>query len=148
MESAGNSDTWQMIAYPALATQPVSLASGPGFVIFSAGPEQQLASWLFVRWFMEPQRLAGWVGTTGYFPSRASALDALDSSLLPAPWSAARAILAAADPLPAIDSWSQVRWVLGDSARVLYAPLTKMEDIPNIVTETDLLAEEVDGFFR
>jgi ABC-type glycerol-3-phosphate transport system substrate-binding protein len=36
-------------------------------------PEQELAAWLFVKWFTSPEIQAQWTGVSGYFPTRASA---------------------------------------------------------------------------
>ncbi len=150
MEAAENHDTWQLLPYPSVSGRPSSLVSGPGFVIFSGTLEDQLAAWMFVRWFMAPERLAGWVELTSSFPPRASALEELGESASQAPeWGEAESIiLSAGEPIPAIRSWSAARWVLEDSARMLYAPLTRPEDIPAIVLELDNLTEEVAGFFR
>jgi multiple sugar transport system substrate-binding protein/sn-glycerol 3-phosphate transport system substrate-binding protein len=35
-------------------------------------PEQQLAAWLFVRWFTEPEQQASWAAASNYFPVRIS----------------------------------------------------------------------------
>ncbi|MEA3308250.1 MAG: extracellular solute-binding protein [Chloroflexota bacterium] len=38
-------------------------------------PEQQLAAWLFVKWMSEPEQQARWASSTGYFATRASAVE-------------------------------------------------------------------------
>jgi multiple sugar transport system substrate-binding protein len=40
-------------------------------------PEQELAAWLFVKWFTEPEQNARWAKISGYFPPRISAADAM-----------------------------------------------------------------------
>jgi len=57
-------------------------------------PEQQLASWLFVRWLLSPQIQQKWVEVTGLFPLRTSALDLLSGYKDSHPqWSAAIGLL-------------------------------------------------------
>ena len=36
-------------------------------------PEKQLAAWLFIKWFSEPEQQAKWTEISGYFPVRKSA---------------------------------------------------------------------------
>jgi len=45
--------------------------------IFTSTPEQQLAAWLFIKWLSEADQQALWASSTGYFPTRQSAADAL-----------------------------------------------------------------------
>jgi multiple sugar transport system substrate-binding protein/sn-glycerol 3-phosphate transport system substrate-binding protein len=46
--------------------------------IFASTPEEQLASWLFIKWMTEPEQQARWASNTGYFPTRQSAADLLE----------------------------------------------------------------------
>jgi multiple sugar transport system substrate-binding protein/sn-glycerol 3-phosphate transport system substrate-binding protein len=50
---------------------------GPRFLLLKTTPEQQLAAWLFLKWFTEPEQQARWVSTLSYFPVRASTADLL-----------------------------------------------------------------------
>ena len=43
---------------------------GASLVIFRTTPEQQLAAWLFLKWFTEAEQQARWVEVSGYFPAR------------------------------------------------------------------------------
>jgi multiple sugar transport system substrate-binding protein len=57
--------------------QPVMNIYGASVSIPKTTPEQELAAWLFVKWFTEPEQLARWVKISNYFPVRASAADTL-----------------------------------------------------------------------
>ncbi|MGL4648031.1 MAG: extracellular solute-binding protein, partial [Caldilineaceae bacterium] len=43
--------------------------------------EAELASWLFVKWFTEPDIPAQWVEASGYFPTRASTSEVITDFL-------------------------------------------------------------------
>ncbi|MFP4345237.1 MAG: ABC transporter substrate-binding protein [Anaerolineales bacterium] len=43
--------------------------------IFASTEEEQLASWLFIKYLSEPEQQARWATNTGYFPTRESAAD-------------------------------------------------------------------------
>jgi hypothetical protein len=40
-------------------------------MIAKTTPEQEVAAWLFVKWFTSPEIQARWTGVSGYFPTRA-----------------------------------------------------------------------------
>jgi multiple sugar transport system substrate-binding protein/sn-glycerol 3-phosphate transport system substrate-binding protein len=44
-------------------------------------PEKQLAAWLFIKWFSEPEQQAKWTEVSGYFPVRKSAIPLLKDYL-------------------------------------------------------------------
>jgi multiple sugar transport system substrate-binding protein len=44
-------------------------------------PEKQLAAWLFIKWFSEPEQQAKWTTISGYFPVRKSAAPLLKDYL-------------------------------------------------------------------
>jgi len=53
--------------------QPISDIYGASWSIFASGNKaQDLASWLFMRWFSEPEQQAPWAIASGYFPVRLS----------------------------------------------------------------------------
>lgn len=48
---------------------------GPSITVFQSTPEEQLASWLFVKWWSNTEHTADWATTTNYFPVRRSAAE-------------------------------------------------------------------------
>jgi multiple sugar transport system substrate-binding protein/sn-glycerol 3-phosphate transport system substrate-binding protein len=52
---------------------------GPAHVIFRSTPQQQLATWLFVRWLSEPEQQAAWARGTDYYPVRRSTAALLEA---------------------------------------------------------------------
>ena len=61
-------DQWTVIPYPSVDGQPVVVASGPSLAVTSTSPEEQLASWLFVRWLLAPEHLAVLTEAAGGLP--------------------------------------------------------------------------------
>lgn len=64
---------WSIAPMPHETEEPIVDMYGPSITVFQTTPEKQLASWLFLKWFTEPEQTARWAITTGYFPVRRSA---------------------------------------------------------------------------
>jgi multiple sugar transport system substrate-binding protein/sn-glycerol 3-phosphate transport system substrate-binding protein len=69
---SGREDVWGVTAIPHTTPDPVQNIYGGDVMIPLTTPEQELAAWLFVKWFTSPEVQAQWVGASGYFPTRAS----------------------------------------------------------------------------
>jgi multiple sugar transport system substrate-binding protein/sn-glycerol 3-phosphate transport system substrate-binding protein len=54
---------------------------GNGQAIFRSTPEKQLAAWLFIQWMSEPAQQAEWAASTGYYPTRRSAVELMPDYL-------------------------------------------------------------------
>ena len=57
--------------------EPVMNLYGASVTVPQTTPEQELAAWLFTKWFTEPEQNARWAKISGYFPARISAADAM-----------------------------------------------------------------------
>lgn len=55
--------------------QRASLSYYKELVVFRTTPERQEAAWTFIKWLMQPERLADWCVTTGYLPVSRAALE-------------------------------------------------------------------------
>ncbi len=66
---------WSIALPPARTPGPVVDLYGPSICIFKTSPERQLASWLFLKWFTQPEQNARWSVATGYLPVRISAAE-------------------------------------------------------------------------
>jgi ABC-type glycerol-3-phosphate transport system substrate-binding protein len=112
--AANNSDEWTVLAFPG-TTQSGLYIYGSSYIVLKSTPEQQLASWLFVRWMLSPENQAKWVEALGLFPLRASSMNLLkDYSNSHPQWNAALALLPRAQIQPQLASWRIVRIMLGD----------------------------------
>jgi len=57
---------------------PATALYGGNIILFKGKPENQLASWLFVKYFTSKDATAYWGQKTGYLPVRKSAADSVD----------------------------------------------------------------------
>jgi len=64
---------WNLSALPHTTKNPVVNVYGASISIVKSTPEKQLASWLFLKWFTEPEQQARWARISNYFPVRKSA---------------------------------------------------------------------------
>lgn len=72
---------WSISAFPTTLDTPRPAIHGGNLAIFETTPHEQLAAWLFVRWFVEPAQQARWAQASSYFPVRVSAVDRLEDYL-------------------------------------------------------------------
>jgi multiple sugar transport system substrate-binding protein/sn-glycerol 3-phosphate transport system substrate-binding protein len=70
-KSAKTTFAWDVAAIP-YKTAPVQNIYGAPVSILKTTKQQELAAWLFIRWYTEPEQQAAWATTTFYFPMRKS----------------------------------------------------------------------------
>ncbi|WP_081746393.1 extracellular solute-binding protein [Arthrobacter sp. H5] len=67
---------WSVALPPQESAEPITQLYGGNHVILSSDdPEQELASWLFMRWFADTDAQSIYAARTGYSPAVESALD-------------------------------------------------------------------------
>ena len=65
---AGAGFAWDVAALPYEGDNPVQNVYGGSIALCRSTPEQQLASWLFIKWFIEPFQQERWAKGSNYFP--------------------------------------------------------------------------------
>ncbi|MEE2658519.1 MAG: extracellular solute-binding protein [Candidatus Latescibacterota bacterium] len=70
--------SWNVAPPPHSTVKPVVNFYGASVSMCPSTPEEQLAAWLFLKWFTEPAQQARWVRASNYFPVRKSAAAQLD----------------------------------------------------------------------
>ncbi len=70
MEDAGNADVWGAIPYPGPNGTLTVDSFGQMIGIVGTNPEQDLASWIFLRYLTSPETQGEWISFTSYFPSQ------------------------------------------------------------------------------
>ncbi len=70
-EQGREMDVWGVTAIPHTTADPVQNIYGADVMITAGQPEQELAAWLFIKWFTSPEVQARWVEASNYFPTRA-----------------------------------------------------------------------------
>jgi ABC-type glycerol-3-phosphate transport system substrate-binding protein len=66
---------WSIAPFPHEAAKPIVGMYSPTLCVFKTMPQKQLASWLFIRWFTEPEQVAQWAIAADHFPVRRSAVE-------------------------------------------------------------------------
>jgi len=79
--AAGLDFAWNVKPVPYEGRDPVNNIYGAGLAVCRSTPEQQLASWLFIKWFTEPSQQNRWVKGSNYFPIRKSCAPELEPFL-------------------------------------------------------------------
>jgi multiple sugar transport system substrate-binding protein len=148
-EDEGSRDRWTVIPFPGVDGEPVIDVYGPSYAIFESTPQQQLASWIFIKWISEPQNQARWVEASNYFPSRASTLDYLVEHLAANPqYTAAEALIPYSRYEPSYGSWGVARWAVSDYGEQLFSPEFRGDQIPAMLAELDVTLAEIHLNYR
>ena len=148
LEQAENDDQWTVIGFPSERTQPMITIYGPSYALFGASPEEQLASWLLVKWLASPEEQARLITASGTLPLREATKDLLKSYGAANPqWTAAVGYLPAARTEPNLASWIVVRWALGDVATQVFRYYFTPDRIPATLELLDETAAELHDRF-
>jgi ABC-type glycerol-3-phosphate transport system substrate-binding protein len=112
--------------------------------VFKSTPEQELASWLFIKFLTSPENQARWVEASNYLPTQYSTEGMLEDYLASVPQYQTTLVLAALgqgepDTFPA---WYSVRRALEDAVAQMYAA-TSEDEIVAILAELDVTAAEL-----
>ena len=141
---AGNDDVWGPIAYPTVGGTPVVDIYGPSFAMVSSTPEEQLASWLFMKWFTEPENQAKWIEASAYYPTRASALDLLgDYMESNEKWTDSLAYLEYGKVEPRFESYQSVRYAIQDAIVQIAQEGFTADQIPGLLAELQAEVDEL-----
>jgi multiple sugar transport system substrate-binding protein/sn-glycerol 3-phosphate transport system substrate-binding protein len=73
----GAAFNWSVAAIPHTTEEPVQNIYGASVSIPRSTPEQELAAWLFMKYYTSPEIQADWAVASNYFPVRASVADGL-----------------------------------------------------------------------
>ncbi len=78
MVVAGGADfAWSVAALPHTTPDPVVNVYGASVSMPKTTPDEQLAAWIFLKWFTQPEQQAAWAKATNYFPVRRSAAQSM-----------------------------------------------------------------------
>lgn len=143
-ERAANPDQWVPIGFPSTTGQPLIPLYAPSLTMITSTPQKQLVAWMFIKVLSQAENQAIWVQSTGRLPTRASALLTLDEYAQQNPqWAGVATLLPYGRHEPRLASWGVVRGALSDAAKALFQPETARQQVPNLLNELDLLADEL-----
>jgi ABC-type glycerol-3-phosphate transport system substrate-binding protein len=74
-EDAASDDEWVLLPFPGPDGNLAVNAFGQMIGIVGSNPEQDLASWLWIKHLTSPEVQAQWIESSAYFPSQTTAVD-------------------------------------------------------------------------
>jgi ABC-type glycerol-3-phosphate transport system substrate-binding protein len=144
MTDAGNTDEWGAIPFPGPTGDAFVNSFGQMIGIVSTNPDQDLASWIFLKYLTSPETQATWIGYTGYFPSQ-STTDVGSRATDDPIWGGALGLLDLGKAEPNLAAHGAVRGAIRDAFDAV-ANATDREEIVTILntlndTAAQLVAE-------
>jgi len=137
-------DEWSFLPFVGpdggLGTDAYTQALG----IFKSTPEQELASWLFLKFLTTAEHQATWIEASGYLPTHFSTQEMLTDYIASVPQyqsTIAIAELGQTEP-DTFTAWYSVRRAMSDAAAELYAAEDEAT-IDAILAELDITAAEL-----
>jgi multiple sugar transport system substrate-binding protein/sn-glycerol 3-phosphate transport system substrate-binding protein len=110
MDEAGNTDEWGIAPIPYTTDTPRQNLYGGSVMMPKGPPENELASWIFIKWFTSPEIQAEWAKISGYFSPRLSVGNLLADYVTENPkYGDALELLPYADFEPQFISYNEVR---------------------------------------
>jgi multiple sugar transport system substrate-binding protein len=147
--NSDNSDRWTALAYPSNVNRPSVLAYGPSLSIIQSGEEQQMATWLFLKWLISPENQAFLIQNHGTLPVRASSTGFLEDYRNGNPqWAAAYELHPYVRVEPPFPSWRVVRWSVSDAGKFLFSSTGTSARISALISELNNTAAELHSMMR
>jgi len=136
-------DVWGVTAIPHVTPDPVQNIYGGDVMIPVTTPEQELAAWIFIKWFTEPENMAKWGRASGYFPTRASVVPLLEDYVATTvggeKWKQALDLLPYGAYEPQLISYDQVRRSISEA----YNAIMQGADIQRTLDDVNARANTV-----
>ncbi len=145
MAAANNTDEWTVLPFPPEGQgQGTLVVYGSSYVVLKSTPEQQLASWLFVRWLLSAENQKKWVEVNNMFPLRKSVLSLLGDYQKTHPqWVQAVSLLPAAQIEPQLASWRQVSVMIGDGFDAMFRTNTPAGRVAEVLAIMESTARQL-----
>jgi multiple sugar transport system substrate-binding protein len=135
MKFSGNTDDWLVLPYPESNKNKVIFTEGQSFAIFAATPQEQMASWLFMRWMNSAEYQAEIIEGSSTLPISTSVMEELKGYQAQNPhWTQSLEYMDDLTAMPNGVNWLEARSVLSDSGWQLYQQ-AEIENSTLAVTE-------------
>jgi ABC-type glycerol-3-phosphate transport system substrate-binding protein len=142
---SANQDNWTLLAYPADGDQSV-VTDGSSYAVVKSDAENQMASWLFIRWISTPQNQARILQTSGTLPLGSDVLSLLSDFKKQYPqWAGAAALEPLIQPTVRQANAEIIQMVLEDAGWQLFKTDLKTEQIPAVLIQLDEMIKELTG---
>jgi multiple sugar transport system substrate-binding protein len=143
----GRADEWLMLPFVGPEGKKAVSSEIQSIVIFKTSPEEELASWLFLKYLASPEVQAEWVQYSRYYPTRKSSLRFLRDFRDENPhWSQGLNLLKYSVALPIDPAWNTIALSLGDAFEGILTDMSQKVDQQLIAL--DRLAEELWKYSR
>jgi len=141
---AENDDEWGFIAAPGPDGQMAVDAFQQMLGVVPSTADQEMASWLFIKWLTSPEIQARWVRASGYYGTQTTTEELLAGYAEENPVWATGVELAAIGPSEpqTFPAWSAVRSAINDTAAELYNAVDEAE-VREILDTLTLTANEL-----
>jgi ABC-type glycerol-3-phosphate transport system substrate-binding protein len=142
-EDAGNEDdVWGFLPFlgpdGGLGTDAYTQTVG----VLKSNPEQELASWLFIKFLTNAENQADWIEASGYLPTQYSVEGMLVDYIEAVPqYKSTMAIAELGLGEPEIPAWFSVRRAFEDAGAEIYAATSEAE-VEAILAQLDIDAVE------
>jgi ABC-type glycerol-3-phosphate transport system substrate-binding protein len=137
-----SADEWTLLPFP--GESETMAVYGSSFIVMPSTNEEQLATWLFVRWMLSTENQARWVSTTGMFPLRTSTLNLVaDYAAAHPQWVGAVKLLPQAQGTPPLANWRQIRLVLGDGFDFMFRVNMPVGQVATILAQMDTAVQDL-----
>jgi multiple sugar transport system substrate-binding protein/sn-glycerol 3-phosphate transport system substrate-binding protein len=142
-EEEGNDDEWGFIAAPGPDGQKAVDAFQQMLGVIPSTEDEQMASWLFIKWLTSPEIQARWIRISGYYGTQASTEELVADYAEENPVWATGVELAALGPSEpqTFPAWSSVRRAINDTAAELYNAIGE-EDVETILATLTTMAND------
>ena len=141
--SAESRDEWVVLPFPNNGSGIIAVY-GSSYVILETTDEEQLASWLFVKWLLEKEQDARWVEATHLFPLRSSTLELLgDYEKTHPQWRQAVDLIPQGEMQPQLGSWRTVKVMLGDGFAHMYRVNVASGQVAAILAQMESTAKDL-----
>lgn len=139
-EGAGHN--FSVAAIPHTTMEPVQNVYGASVSVTASEPVEELATWIFLKYYTDPVVNAVWAVNSNYFPVRESSAATLDDYFMANPvYAAAFELLEYVVPEPPVPGYDPVR---NEMRSVMQALVTRTDsrDITEILAELNEVANE------
>lgn len=145
-EQGIDTDVYAVAAVPHTTADPVVNVYGGDVMIVQTTDEEQLAAWMFIKWFTGPEAQAQWVEASNYFPTRAGTSEFLDTYIEENPvYGTAVDLLAYGAFEPQLISYTSVRDAAEEAFNTIMQGADAQETLDALTETANELQEELEA---
>jgi len=146
VDSPSGYDQWTVLPFPTPSGEGALVVVGTDFVLLQSSAQEQLAAWLFVKWFLQKEIQQQLVEETLGLPLRRDVGEALQNETrLPPAYRVTLTYLPLATNEPLGASWGTVRWAVSDASRQLVAWYFSIDQVPSLAELLDKTADDLNS---